>query len=139
LSDSVLQRAIEVDNKQGISKRFLHYISSLDSSIGARAIGRDQTISGTIQSTLNSASQQARSVDEQKGISKSANDFYTKALASPLGQRVRQFYTSTSKQIVDIHEEARRIAAEHKLPTPVASDTPSAAAGDSEKVQDPPK
>jgi len=139
LSDTVLQRAIEIDNKQGISKRFLSYITTLDSSIGARALGPDQTISGKVQSTFGSASQQARSVDEQRGITKTANDFYVKAFSSPLGQKVRQFYTSTSKQIVDIHEEARRIATEHKASTSAASPPTSTppAASQSEKVTEP--
>jgi len=44
----------------------------------------------------------------------SHSQYYTRALASPLGQHVRSFYTTTSKQILDIHEEARRISNEHK-------------------------
>lgn len=60
--------------KQGISKRFLSYFHSLDTSIGARALGPDQTISGKVQSTVNAATQQAKSVDEQKGFTKTAND-----------------------------------------------------------------
>jgi hypothetical protein len=40
--------------------------------------------------------------------------YYSKAIQSPLGQQVRDFYTSTSKQISDIHEEARRIASQQK-------------------------
>lgn len=40
--------------------------------------------------------------------------YYSKAIKSPLGQQVRDFYTRTSKQVVDIHEEARRIASEQK-------------------------
>ncbi|KAF8073654.1 hypothetical protein FPV67DRAFT_1737834 [Lyophyllum atratum] len=114
LSDQVLQRAIELDHKQGISKRFLSYFHSLDNSLGARTLGPDQTISGKVQETVNAAAQQAKSVDEQKGFSKTANDFYARAISSPLGQKVRDFYTSTSKQVHDIHEEARRIAEEHK-------------------------
>lgn len=35
LSDSILQRAIEIDNEKGISSRFLSYIHSLDSTLGA--------------------------------------------------------------------------------------------------------
>jgi hypothetical protein len=35
-------------------------------------------------------------------------------MASPFGQQVFSFYTSTSKQILDIHAEARRIADQHK-------------------------
>ncbi|KAJ6620751.1 hypothetical protein B0H10DRAFT_2020438 [Mycena sp. CBHHK59/15] len=124
LSDTILTRAIEIDNKQGISKRFLSYLQSVDTTVGAKALGPDQTISG----------KQAKSVDEQKGYSKSAGDFfhqyYSKALSSPFGQRVREFYTSTSKQVLDIHEEARRIAVEHKTAStspPVAETTPAPA------------
>jgi hypothetical protein len=40
--------------------------------------------------------------------------YYSKAITSPLGQQVRNFYTSTSKQILDIHEEASRIASQQK-------------------------
>jgi hypothetical protein len=116
LSDNVLQRAIQIDNEKGISKRFLNYFQSLDASIGAKALGPDQTISGKVTSTIQTATQHAKTVDEQKGYTKVAGDYYTRALGSPLGQRVRSFYTSTSKQILDIHEEARRIADEHKVP-----------------------
>jgi len=37
--------------------------------------------------------------------------YLQKALASPIGQRVKTFYTDTSKQVQDIHEEARRLIA----------------------------
>jgi len=115
LSDNILNRAIQLDSEKGISKRFLSYFNSLDTTIGAKALGRDQTISGKMTSTIQTATQHAKTVDEQKGYSKVAGDHYTRALGSPFGQRVRAFYTTTSKQIFDIHEEARRIADEHKV------------------------
>ncbi|KAF8583324.1 hypothetical protein K439DRAFT_1390595 [Ramaria rubella] len=114
LSDSVLQRAIDIDTKQGISKRFVSYLQSLDSTLGSRVVGPEKTISGKVQETLGEAQSKAKEVDEQKGISKTASDYYTKALAHPLGQKVFAFYTSTTKQVRDIHEEARRIADHHK-------------------------
>ncbi|KAI0060308.1 hypothetical protein BV25DRAFT_1917916 [Artomyces pyxidatus] len=114
LSDSVLQRAIQMDNEKGISKRFLGYFQSIDTKLGEKALGPEQTISGKVVSTLQNAQQQARTVDEQKGISKSATDYYSRALASPWGTRVRDFYTTTSKQVLDIHEEALRISNEQK-------------------------
>lgn len=40
--------------------------------------------------------------------------YYSRALSSPWGQKVFQFYTTTAKQVFDIHEEARRIADTHK-------------------------
>ncbi|KIK03316.1 hypothetical protein K443DRAFT_676798 [Laccaria amethystina LaAM-08-1] len=143
LSDHILQRAIDIDQKQGISKRFLSYFQSLDKSVGERALGPDQTILGKLQSTVASASEQARAVDEQKGYSKTAQDYYGKAVASPFGQKVWNFYTTTSKQVTDIHEEARRIAAEEKAKaasssSPPTSQTPketASAAPSSEKTQ----
>lgn len=129
--------------KQGISKRFLSYFQSLDTSLGARALGPGQTLTGKAQDLGNTATQQAKAVDEQRGLSKMANDvseaftsfnnsglicakYYTRAISSPLGQKVKEFYTTTSKQVVDIHEEARRLAAEQKN---AAAGAPAAAPG----------
>lgn len=51
--------------------------------------------------------------------------YYSKALAHPLGKRVFDFYTTTSKQIFDIHEEAKRIAEVQKPATaPATAPTP---------------
>lgn len=91
LSDNILERAIEMDSeltcpcrniandsvkldKQGISKRFLSYFSNLDKSVGERALGPDQTISGKLQSTVDKAVQQARTVDEEKGYLRAVQD-----------------------------------------------------------------
>ena len=92
LSDNVLQRAIQFDSEpntiiqlhshhsdyptgeKGISKRFLNYFQSLDASIGAKALGPDQTISGKLTSTIQTATLHAKTVDEQKGYTKGAGD-----------------------------------------------------------------
>ncbi|KDQ62243.1 hypothetical protein JAAARDRAFT_30127 [Jaapia argillacea MUCL 33604] len=115
LSDNILEQAIKMDNERGISKRFLSYFNSLDTTVGSKALGPQQTISGKVQETFTAATQQARTVDQQRGISKTATDYYQKALSSPLGKKVWDFYTTTTKQVLDIHEEARRIADQQKL------------------------
>jgi hypothetical protein len=114
----------------------MNYFQQFDKAAGSRALGPDQTLSGKVQATLSNAAAQAKSVDEQKGYSKVAHDvcivlrlvsrsstaahqhhlkqYYSKAVASPFGQQVFSFYTTTSKQIRDIHAEARRIADQHK-------------------------
>lgn len=46
-----------------------------------------------------------------------------KAITSPLGQKVKVFYTDTSKQVLDIHEEARRIADHEKNEKLAAKET----------------
>ncbi|PAV17269.1 hypothetical protein PNOK_0733300 [Pyrrhoderma noxium] len=126
LSDSILQRAIELDQQKGISKRFLDYFHNLDSTVGAKALGPDQTVSAKVHTTFTSAADRARTVDEQKGYSKTAHEYYSKAVTSPLGQKVKSFYMTTLKQVTDIHEEARRIADSQK--TTQAPPTDSSAA-----------
>ena len=61
-------------DKQGISKRFLSYFQNLDKSVGERALGPDQTISGKLQSTVGKAVQHAKSADEEKGYLKKVQD-----------------------------------------------------------------
>jgi len=61
-------------DKQGISKRFLKYMQDLDTSIGQKALGPEQTVSGKVQSTLKGAHQRAKTIDEQKGLSKVAHE-----------------------------------------------------------------
>jgi len=114
LSDAILQRAIDMDKTHGISQRFLNYFRSVDSTIGERALGPQQTVSAKVQATVEQATQQARAIDQQKGYTKTATDYYSKAISSPWGQKVKNFYTDTSKQIKDIHDEALRIASQEK-------------------------
>jgi hypothetical protein len=40
--------------------------------------------------------------------------YYTLALNTSFGKKVQTFYTDTSKHVLDIHEEARRLAGWHK-------------------------
>jgi hypothetical protein len=130
LSDHILKKAIDMDTKHGISTKFLNYFQSLDKTVGERALGRDQTISGKLQSSVGSATQQARAMGEQKGFPKIANDYYQMAIASPFGLKVKAFYTDTSKQVQDIHEEARRIADQQKSQAaPAASATTESPVG----------
>jgi hypothetical protein len=61
-------------DKQGISKRFLDYMRGLDTTVGQKALGSDQTVSGKVQSTLKGARTRAKTIDEQKGYSKIAHE-----------------------------------------------------------------
>jgi len=114
LSDHVLQRAIELDEKKGISKRFLDYIQSIDSALGQRALGPDQTISGKVQSSVSGGISHAKAFDERKEVTKTVGDYYLRALNTPVGLKVHSFYTTTSKHVHDIHEEAKRLAGWHE-------------------------
>jgi len=127
LSETILHKAIAIDQKQGISSRFISYIRGLDTSIGHKIGGPDTTVSSKAKETLASGQAQvqalneqhgitrrAQTFDEQHGITRQATDYYSKAIASPFGQKVVAFYTTATKQVQDVHEEAMRIAQAEK-------------------------
>ncbi|WWC66453.1 uncharacterized protein I206_100355 [Kwoniella pini CBS 10737] len=135
LGDNIVQKAIDIDNKQGISARFLSFFNSLDSTVGNKVVGENKTVTGKINETAAAGVAKAREVDQHRGFSAKFHDYYSKVFGTPLGQKVVQFYTSTQKQVLDVHEEAKRIADEkkanaHPIP-PVASvaDEPGSAVG----------
>lgn len=127
LTDSILHRAIEVDQKQGISTRFLNFIRGIDSKIGEKIGGPESTVSSQAKATLAAGQQRAMTIneqhqitqrvhtfDEQHGLTRQATAYYSKAISSPFGQKVLAFYTQTAKQVQDVHEEAKRIAQAEK-------------------------
>lgn len=106
LSDQVIRKAIDTDTQYGISAKFLPYFNSLASKVQQ-----------TAQPHVERATQKVKEVDEKQGLSLKAragmivgSKYYTAALNSPVGSKVQAFYTSASKQIHDVHEEALRIA-----------------------------
>jgi len=97
LSDTAIQRAIALDQKHGVSTRFTNYLASFDEKYHA--------------------TDKARGLDASYGISDKAatgwsglNSYFQKALGTPTGQKLAEFYTMGDKQVRDIHAEARRLA-----------------------------
>ncbi|OAA70606.1 actin cytoskeleton protein [Cordyceps fumosorosea ARSEF 2679] len=97
VGDAAIEHAIELDTKHGVSTRFLGTIQSLDSKYHA--------------------TDRARATDQSYGLSQKANHFFTglgsyfeKASATNTGRKIVKFYTDGSRQVQDIHTEARRLA-----------------------------
>ena len=97
IGDVAVQRAIDLDQKHGVSNRFLSTLQNLD--------------------TKYHATDKARSVDQSYGVTQKTNSllsgltsYYEKAVGTPTGQKLANFYTQTSRQVQDIHAEARRLA-----------------------------
>jgi hypothetical protein len=70
-----------------------------------------------LQGVSSKATDQAKSVDQSYGVSPRVNSllsgltsYYEKATNTPTGQKLVDFYTQTSRQVQDIHAEARRLA-----------------------------
>ncbi|KAF9454830.1 hypothetical protein P691DRAFT_691910 [Macrolepiota fuliginosa MF-IS2] len=138
LSEQILERAIDIDRKQGISSRFLQYFHQFDEGLGKRAFGPEQKVTATVQAKVDERIKHAKAIGEEKGYSKIAHDYYEKAISSPLGKKVLSFYTETSKQVHDIHEEALRIAYAEKarsmMPSATAAGSESASSATAEKA-----
>ena len=97
VSDGAIQKAIALDQKHGFSNKFTTALSNFDKKFNA--------------------TERAKGLDENYQISNKAatgwrglNHYFEKALEHPHGQKLRDFYVQTDKQVRDIHNEARRLA-----------------------------
>ncbi|MCJ1477170.1 hypothetical protein MMC13_005841 [Lambiella insularis] len=97
LSDTAIQRAISLDQKHGVSTRFTNYLASFDDKYHA--------------------SDKAKGIDASYGLTdkaasglKGLSSYFEKAMGTPTGQKLVEFYTKGDKQVRDIHAEARRLA-----------------------------
>ena len=97
LSDNAIQKAIALDQKHGFSNRFTSALANFDKKYNAteRAKGFDQSYQIS-----------NKAVSGWRGLS----HYFEKALEHPSGQKLRDFYAQTDKQVRDIHNEARRLA-----------------------------
>ena len=101
IGDNVLQKAIEVDRSQGISVRFTNLLNNTLKTLDEKT----------------HASERAQTMDSTYHLSEKAENgrnmltrYFEKALETAPGQRIRQFYESSEKQVVEIHQEAKRLA-----------------------------
>ncbi|EMC92613.1 hypothetical protein BAUCODRAFT_151038 [Baudoinia panamericana UAMH 10762] len=97
LSDSVIQRALAMDQQHGISQRFSTALSQFDQKY--------------------KATDRAAAVDQKYGITATANSYwrglnsyFEKATNTPTGQKLRSFYDQGQKQVLDVHNEAKHLA-----------------------------
>lgn len=97
VGDATIQRAIELDHKHGVSNRFLSTLQNLDHKYHAtdRAKATDQSYGISAKG---------------KGLLFGLNSYFEKATNTPTGQRIVKFYTDSTRQVQDIHTEARRLA-----------------------------
>lgn len=102
LTDHALHKAIDYDHTHGISKRFYGLLNT--------ALGTAQDVDHKFGVT-----QRAAAVDEKYAIQERARStatglmrYFETALDTPTGKRVRTFYDDRRKDVMDIHNEARR-------------------------------
>ncbi|KAK4110999.1 hypothetical protein N656DRAFT_790848 [Canariomyces notabilis] len=97
VADAGLQKAIALDEKHGVTNRFVATLKQLDERTRA--------------------TDHARAADASYGISQRAsslltglNSYFERASNTPTGKRLVDFYTTSQRQVQDIHNEARRLA-----------------------------
>ncbi|KAI0425518.1 hypothetical protein F5Y09DRAFT_321577 [Xylaria sp. FL1042] len=96
IGDAAIERAIELDQKHGVSTRFMNTLTQLDQKFHA--------------------TDRAKAADQSYGITNRANSlfggltsYFEKASNTPTGKRLVKFYTDSQRQAQDIHVEAQRL------------------------------
>jgi RNA recognition motif-containing protein len=97
ISDAAIERALAVDQQHGISAKFTNALTNFDQRF--------------------QATQKAQAVDNKLGLTQKGTavwqglySYYDKAAATPTGQKLRQFYVTGNKTVLDVHNEARHLA-----------------------------
>ena len=97
ISDKAIERAIALDQQHGVSNRFMSALSNFDSKY--------------------KVTEKSKGMDEKYGVSTKAQQgwmgltsYFEKAASTPTGQKLRSFYDTGSKQVFDVHNEAKHLA-----------------------------
>lgn len=101
IGDQALQKAIDLDKKHGVTDRFYSTLQNLDKKYQgtekAKSIDQSYGVTQKVTTTTNSL---------WSGLS----SYYEKAAATAPGKKFANFYSQSSRQVQDIHSEARRLA-----------------------------
>jgi hypothetical protein len=95
IGDAAVTRALELDEKHGVSARFFNTLQSLDQKYNA---------SDKARGAAATASQRG------SGLWGGLSSYFEKASNTATGQKIVSFYTAGSRQAIDVHNEARRLA-----------------------------
>jgi len=107
VSDKVINRAIEIDKKNGYSSRFHNFVTSLDEKY------IHSQVPGTT-ANKNLVSAQGKLSDLQTQLtnkySKTLSKYFEKATSHPYGVKIHEFYKGFAKDVQEVHKEATRLA-----------------------------
>jgi len=97
ISDKAIERALAIDQQHGVSTKFTNTLKTFNDKFGA--------------------TQKAAVVDEKLGATQKASaawsglvSYFDQASNTPTGQKLRQFYETGNKTVMDVHNEARHLA-----------------------------
>lgn len=104
LGGQAIAKAIALDQKHGISSKFTAYFHKIQERAAKAKPAAPARDAG--------ASAQVAPAKGLSSLMSWSQQYYEKALSSKHGAKVKEFYTTTSKQVLDVHSEATRIAEE---------------------------
>jgi RNA recognition motif-containing protein len=97
ISDNAIERALAIDQQHGISTKFTNALTNFDQRF--------------------QATQKAQAVDTKLGLTEKGTavwrglySYFDKAAGTPTGQKLRQFYATGNRTVLDVHNEARHLA-----------------------------
>lgn len=112
LQDHVIHRGLDLDQKYGVSTRFTNYFNAIHANL--KSVDEKYKVTDKATTHAKSIDEKYKVQDQLKQQQESwtniGKSYYQKALSSPLGERVYQFYTTAQKQVLDVHNEAKRIS-----------------------------
>lgn len=97
ISDKAIERALALDQQHGFSNRFMSALTNFDSNykVSERSAQMDERVGATSRA---------------QGVWSGLTSYFEKAANTPTGQRLRGFYEQGSKQVLDVHNEAKHLA-----------------------------
>lgn len=107
LSDRAIESAIMFDKKYGFSSKFIEALGKFDRQMNAKAKAQN------IDDTYGLSRQATSGFNKLNSYAAGLNSYFEKAVDTPTGRKLRDFYVNTEKQVKDIHNEARRLREEH--------------------------
>jgi hypothetical protein len=126
ISDSVIEKGLALDKQHGISERFTSTLLGFNDKY--------------------KVTDKSKAVDDKYALSSKAgaawgglSSYFDKSMGTPTGQKLRAFYEQGSRQVLDVHNEARHLAnlkAGKSSTVGESSSTVSAEEAEMEKVGD---
>lgn len=107
VSDDLIDRAVKIDNQKGYSTKFKSFLTDLDTkyfhtqdpeSHAAKKINKAHDLLSSLSSTF-----------QKLSYLQKLQHYFDKASAHPYGLKVSDFYHLLSKEVTDVHKEAKRL------------------------------
>jgi len=101
IGDSVLQKGIDFDRKTSFTSKFASYLTNAFNAVDSKVHVTEKAKAADSQYHLTE-----KAVNATAGLQR----YFEHALGTGPGQKVRDFYQAGAVQVLDIHNEAKRLA-----------------------------